>query len=95
MKTIILTIAALAIVNCDDVELEDNVNVLTDANFKDFLAQNEFVFVKFYAPWCGHCKKMAPGYAKLGKRMLDENSNVKIAKLDATVHKEAATEHKV
>ena len=38
---------------------------------------------------------MAPGYAKLGKRMLDESSTVKIAKLDATVHKEAATEHKV
>ncbi len=95
MKHIFLALIAMSTLRCEDVELEDNVSVLTDANFDEFLAQNEFVFVKFYAPWCGHCKKMAPGYAKLGKRMLDENSNVKIAKLDATIHKEAATKHKV
>ena len=96
MKLLYVTLAVLCTgVLSDEVELDDNVHVLTDANFKDFLGSNEFVFVKFYAPWCGHCKKMAPGYAKLGKRMLDENSNIKIAKLDATVHKEAATEHKV
>ena len=38
MKSIIFTLAALAIINCDDVELDDNVHVLTDANFKDFLS---------------------------------------------------------
>lgn len=93
MKTFLI-LAILGTSFCD-VELEENVNVLTDANFKDYVAQNEFVLVKFYAPWCGHCKKMAPGYSKLGKRMMDENSNVKIAKLDATVHKESAAAHSI
>mmetsp|Transcript_47271 Transcript_47271/g.101194 ORF Transcript_47271/g.101194 Transcript_47271/m.101194 type:complete len:483 (-) Transcript_47271:57-1505(-) len=43
------------------------------------------VLVEFYAPWCGHCKKMEPVYKEVAKR-LEHNEEVIIAKIDATAN---------
>jgi protein disulfide isomerase len=55
-------------------------------NFADIVMDEEKdVFVEFYAPWCGHCKKLAPIWDQLGEKFANVPS-VTIAKADATAN---------
>jgi thiol-disulfide isomerase/thioredoxin len=60
------------------------VKVLVGKTFKSMVLDNEKeVLVKFYAPWCGHCKNLAPHYDEAAKRLL-VNENILLAKIDST-----------
>lgn len=65
---------------------EGPVRVIVGTQFKEIvLDDTKDVFVKYYAPWCGHCKKLAPIWDELAEAYAS-NTDLVIAKFDATAN---------
>ncbi|XP_051925897.1 protein disulfide-isomerase A3-like [Hippocampus zosterae] len=58
-----------------------DVLVLGDADFDYLAAEHDTMLVKFYAPWCGHCKKLAPEFEEAAGKL---KGSVQLAKVDCT-----------
>ncbi|KAI9499542.1 thioredoxin-like protein [Zychaea mexicana] len=70
------------------IQMEGNVFVLTTGNFNKVIDGQRPALIEFYAPWCGHCKKLAPIYEELGDAFASAQDQVVIAKVDADEHRD-------
>merc|ERR1712238_466046 len=75
------------------IQDHDGVTVLNRDTFAHYVQPLELVMVEFYAPWCGHCKKLEPEY-KIASEVL-KKEGIMIAKVDASKEAELAKEHMI
>ncbi|GAB2287287.1 Protein disulfide-isomerase like 2-1, variant 2 [Dionaea muscipula] len=85
---------ALLLFSSASADGEDAVVVLTEANFEKEVGQDRGALVEFYAPWCGHCKKLAPEFERLGASF-KKAKTVLIGKVDCDDQKSLCSKYEV
>lgn len=89
MRTVCLLAACLVSALADEADPHSEVHVLTNSNFERNTQASTGsttgnFFVKFYAPWCGHCKALAPTWESLAAEKDPPVRNTIFAKVDCT-----------
>ncbi|XP_061341914.1 protein disulfide-isomerase-like [Gastrolobium bilobum] len=89
LSLFLLSLLALLPTQISAQESEANEFVLTldHSNFSDTVTKHNFIVVEFYAPWCGHCNKLAPEYEKAASILSSHDPLILLAKIDANDEK--------
>lgn len=72
---------------------ESDVTSLTKDTFSDFVKAHDLVLAEFFAPWCGHCKALAPEYEIAATELKEKN--IPLVKVDCTAEGELCKEYGV
>ncbi|TMW86309.1 hypothetical protein EJD97_021598 [Solanum chilense] len=96
---ILVIVSALVVLAVCGVFAEENEYVLTldHSNLTETVAKHNFIVVEFYAPWCGHCKSLAPEYEKAASELSSHDPPIVLAKYDANdeANRELSKEYEI
>ncbi|BES91418.1 unnamed protein product [Nesidiocoris tenuis] len=84
MKVFLVPLLLVALALLDPTASRDSTLELTDADFKSRVTDYDHMLIMFYAPWCGHCKKLKPEFDLAADLLRDNDPPVQLAKVDCT-----------
>ncbi|ANQ06922.1 Protein disulfide-isomerase [Plasmodium coatneyi] len=71
----------------------EHITTIHDGELNNFITKNDVVLVMFFAPWCGHCKRLIPEYNEAANMLAEKKSEIKLASVDATTENALAQEY--
>jgi protein disulfide isomerase family A protein 3 len=77
-KLVLIAVLIQALAASDVLEFKDS-------DFDRRITDHDVALVEFYAPWCGHCKRLAPEYEKAATELKNNDPPVALIKVDCTV----------
>jgi len=82
---LIVSIASAEVIDLDSKNFEHLTQAATGATTGDWL-------IKFYAPWCGHCKKLEPVYEEVADILAGE---INVARVDVPANRDLGTRFEI
>ncbi|XP_077119693.1 protein disulfide-isomerase A3 [Ranitomeya variabilis] len=86
-----LLLSVLVLVAASTARASDVLD-FTDDDFESSISQYPVILVEFFAPWCGHCKKLAPEYEEAATKL---KGTVALAKVDCTANSNTCNKYGV
>ncbi|XP_021767253.1 protein disulfide-isomerase 5-2-like [Chenopodium quinoa] len=76
-------------------DIDGKVIDLDDSNFDSAISTFDYVFVDFYAPWCGHCKRLSPELDAAAAALAGLEKPIVIAKVDADKYRRVGDKYEI
>lgn len=88
MRAIAVLLACLVVLSVASADVKN----LKSSNFDSILKDADMALVKFFAPWCGHCKKLAPEFKTAAEKL---DGKFVLAEVNCDEEKELCSKHGV
>ncbi|CAL5057789.1 unnamed protein product [Urochloa decumbens] len=78
-----------------EIPRDGSVLELDESNFEAAVRAADYLFVDFYAPWCGHCKRLAPQLDEAAPVLAGLSTPIVVAKVNADKYRKLGSKYEV